>query len=211
KVSRDSSGWTAEVRIPYSQLRFLRQAQYVWGINFRREIARKNEVDYIVFTPKNGSGFVSRFVDLVGIEAITPPRRVEVLPYVTSRAAFSPHASGDPFNDGSQMTPGIGADAKIGLGSNLTLNATVNPDFGQVEVDPAVVNLSDVETFFSEKRPFFVEGANNFRFGQGGATNWWGFNWPGPQLFYSRRIGRAPQGTMPDADFTESPAGTRIL
>src|SRR5262249_28658466 len=86
-----------------------------------------------------------------------------------------------------------------------------NPDFGQVEVDPAVVNLSDVETFFPEKRPFFVEGANNFRFGQGGATNWWGFNWGNPQLFYSRRIGRAPEGSLPDNDFNDSPAGTPII
>ena len=211
KVRRDSSGWTAEVRIPYSQLRFLRQAQYVWGINFRREIARKNEVDYIVFTPKNGSGFVSRFVDLVGIEQITPPRRLEVLPYVTSRAEFSPHAAGDPFNDGSQMTPGIGADAKIGLGSNLTLNATVNPDFGQVEVDPAVVNLSDVETFFSEKRPFFVEGSSTFSFGQGGQRNNWSFNWPGPTYFYSRRIGRSLSVGVPTGGYADGPAGAHII
>src|SRR2546428_246809 len=106
KVTRDAAGWPAEVRIPYSQLRFLRQSQYVWGINFRREIARKNEVDYIVYTPKNGSGFVSRFVDLVGIERITPPRRIELLPYVTSRAEFSPHGAGDPFNDGPGPPPG---------------------------------------------------------------------------------------------------------
>ena len=211
KVSRDASGWTAEVRIPYSQLRFLRQSQYVWGINFRREIARKNEVDYIVYTPKNGSGFVSRFVDLVGIEQITPPRRIELLPYVTSRAEFSPHGAGDPFNDGSRLTPGLGADAKIGLGSNLTLNATVNPDFGQVEVDPAVVNLSDAETYFSEKRPFFVEGSSTFSFGQGGQRNNWGFNWPGPTYFYSRRIGRSLSVGAPPGGFADGPAGAHIL
>src|SRR5436190_1220986 len=152
KVTRDAQGWTAELRIPYSQLRFVKQAAYVWGINFRRDIARKNEFDFLVYTPKNGSGFVSRFPDLVGIERIEPPRRIEVMPYMTTRAAFTPHAAGDPLNDGSQMTPGLGVDARIGLGSNLTLNATVNPDFGQVEVDPAVVNLSDVETFFNERR-----------------------------------------------------------
>jgi len=211
KVTRDASGWTAEVRIPYSQLRFLRQSQYVWGINFRREIARKNEVDYIVYTPKNGSGFVSRFVDLVGIERITPPRRIELLPYVTSRAEFSPHGAGDPFNDGSRLTPGLGADAKIGLGSNLTLNASVNPDFGQVEVDPAVVNLSDVETFFSEKRPFFVEGSSTFSFGQGGQRNNWSFNWPGPTFFYSRRIGRSLSVGAPPGGFADGPAGAHIL
>jgi hypothetical protein len=162
RVSRDSLGWTAEMRIPYSQIRFNRSEVYTWGVNFQRVIARKNEVDYYAPRPKNSSGFVSRFADLVGIERIAPPPRLEVLPYVTGRAAYTPHAPGDPFNDGSQLTPGIGADARIGLGSNLTLNASVNPDFGQVEVDPAVVNLSDAETFFNEKRPFFVEGSSTF-------------------------------------------------
>ncbi len=211
KVSRDSLGWSAELRIPYSQLRFLKRPQQVWGINFSRVIARRNEQDYLVFTPKNGSGFVSRFVDLVGIDEVTPPRRLEVMPYVTSRAEFAPHAAGDPFNDGSRMTPAAGVDARIGLGSNLTLNATVNPDFGQVEVDPAVVNLSDVETFFTEKRPFFVEGSSTFSFGQGGQRNNWSFNWPGPTYFYSRRIGRALSYGRPAGGFADGPAGAHIL
>jgi Domain of unknown function (DUF5916) len=211
KVSRDAQGWTAELRIPYSQLRFVKQTEYVWGINFRRDIARKNEFDFLVYTPKNASGFVSRFPDLVGIERITPPRRLEVMPYATTRAAFTPHAAGDPFNDGSQMTPGLGADARIGLGSNLTLNATVNPDFGQVEVDPAVVNLSDVETFFNEKRPFFVEGSSIFGFGFGGQRNFWGFNWPGPNFFYSRRIGRALGVSAPANGYADGPDGAHIL
>jgi len=211
KVSRDSLGWTAELRIPYSQLRFVKQTQYVWGINFRRDIARRNEFDFLVYTPKNGSGFVSRFPDLVGIERIEPPRRLEVMPYVTTRAAFTPHAAGDPFNDGSQLSPGVGADARIGLGSNLTLNATVNPDFGQVEVDPAVVNLSDVETFFSEKRPFFVDGSSVFDFGRGGQRNSWGFNWPGPSFFYSRRIGRSLGVGAPAGGYADGPDGAHIL
>jgi hypothetical protein len=211
KVTRDALGWTAEVRIPYSQLRFVKRAQQIWGINFSRDIARRNERDYLVFTPKNGSGFVSRFVDLVGIDQITPPARVEVMPYVTSRAEFTPHAAADPFNDGSRMTPAAGVDARIGLGSNLTLNATVNPDFGQVEVDPAVVNLSDVETFFAEKRPFFVEGSSTFDFGQGGQRNNWGFNWPGPTYFYSRRIGRSLSYGAPAGGFADGPAGAHIL
>src|SRR5205809_6396542 len=211
KVTRDAQGWTAELRIPYSQLRFVRQSQYVWGINFRRDVARKNEFDYLVYTPKNGTGFVSPFPDLVGIERIAPPRRIEVMPYMTSRAAFTPHAAGDPFNDGSKLSPGFGADARLGLGSNLTLNATVNPDFGQVEVDPAVVNLSDVETFFNEKRPFFVEGSSIFDFGFGGQRNFWGFNWPGPSFFYSRRIGRALGVSAPPNGYADGPDGAHIL
>ena len=212
KVTRDASGWTAELRIPYSQLRFVQSPQYVWGINFRRDIARKNEFDYIVYTPRDGRGFVSRFPDLVGIERITPPRRLEIMPYATSRAAFTHPPAGNPFNDGSKFDPGFGADAKIGLGSNLTLNATINPDFGQVEVDPAVVNLSDRETFFNEKRPFFVEGSSIFNFGFGGQSNFWGFNWSGPSFFYSRRIGRSLSAPgAPDGGYVDGPDGAHIL
>jgi uncharacterized protein DUF5916 len=211
KAGRDSLGWTAELRIPYSQLRFLKRPQQIWGINFRRDIARRNERDFLVYTPKNGSGFVSRFVDLVGVDEISPPPRLEIMPYATSRAELSPHAAGDPFNDGSRLSPAAGVDARIGLGSNLTLNATVNPDFGQVEVDPAVVNLSDVETFFSEKRPFFVEGSSTFSFGQGGQRNNWGFNWPGPTFFYSRRIGRSLSVSAPDGGYADGPGGAHIL
>jgi len=166
-------------------------------------------------TPKNSSGFVSRFPELAGIDGVTPPSRFEVLPYLTNKAEFAPHAAGDPFFSGSRYTPTFGADVKVGLGSNLTLDATVNPDFGQVEVDPAVVNLSDVETFFNEKRPFFVEGASIFDFGYGGTNNNWGFNWGNPQFFYSRRIGRTPQGGVPAStngpDYADVPSGTRIL
>jgi hypothetical protein len=211
-AARDSLGWTAELRIPYSQLRFQRQKARLWGINFKREIARRNERSYLVCTPSNGSGFVSRFVDLVGLEEVTPPPRVEVLPYVTTRAEYLSHEVADPFNDGSRFGAGMGGDLKLGIGSNLTLDATVNPDFGQVEVDPAVVNLSDVETFFEERRPFFVEGASIFDFGYGGANDNWGFNWANPSFLYSRRIGRAPQAELPDEyDYSSVPSGSNIL
>ncbi|HEU5169774.1 MAG TPA: DUF5916 domain-containing protein, partial [Gemmatimonadales bacterium] len=152
RVWRDSAGWAAELRVPYSQLRFERREVYVWGVNFKREIARRNEQAYHVPRPSNGSGFVSRFAELVGIERVSPPARLELLPYLTGRAEYRGHTNGDPYNDGSRFGSGVGADLKVGLGSNLTLDATVNPDFGQVEVDPAVVNLSDVETFFEERR-----------------------------------------------------------
>jgi hypothetical protein len=207
----DEQGWTVEMRIPYSQLRFRDVQSHRWGMNARRHIARKKEDDYLVYTPKKASGFVSRFVDLVGVDHVKPPRRFSLSPYVTTRAEYAGHSAGDPFNDGSRYRSTIGADLKMGLGSNLTLDATVNPDFGQVEVDPAVVNLSDVETYFEEKRPFFIEGAKIFEFGYGGATNYFGFNWWAPTLFYSRRIGRVPQGTLPDADFVDVPVGVKIL
>lgn len=207
----DGQGWTVEIRLPYSQLRFHDGAEHVWGVNFRRDIARRNERDYLVYTPRKESGFVSRFGDLVGISGVAPPRRLSVLPYLTTKAEYVQAVPGNPFHDGSRFVPGVGVDLQAGFGSNMTLNATVNPDFGQVEVDPAVINLSDVETFYEEKRPFFVEGANTFWFGQGGANNYWGFNWGNPQIFYSRRIGRTPQGALPAFDYSDPPAGTHIL
>ena len=211
KARRDSLGWTVEMRIPYSQLRFHDEEEHIWGVNFRRDIARRNERSYLVYQPSNESGFVSRFRDLRGISQVQPPRRVEITPYVTGKAEFLDTPSGDPFNDGSRASGAVGADLKLGLGSSLTLDATVNPDFGQVEVDPAIVNLSDVETFYPEKRPFFIEGEQIFNFGQNGANNYWNFNWPGPDFFYSRRIGRPPQGGVPESDYSDVPEGTTIL
>src|SRR3972149_9345649 len=211
KVVINSEGWFCEMRIPFSQMRFKENEKHVWGVNFRRDISRKNEIDYLVYIPKNEQVFVSRFFDLIGIENIKPSSNIEILPYVIGKADYLQHSPGDPFNDGSKYSPGIGGDLKMSIGSNLKLNATINPDFGQVEVDPAVVNLGDVETFFSEKRPFFIEGSTIFTFGQGGSRRNWGFNWASPQFFYTRRIGRAPQGNAPSAEFADVPLGTSIL
>jgi len=211
RARRTADGWTAEMRIPLSQLRYAGGAAPEWGIDFQRIIQRRNETDMVVHTPKNGQGFCSRFPPLVGLRDLNTPRSIEMLPYVTSKSEFIGHPVGDPFNDGSRMSGAAGGDLRMSVGSRLTLNATVNPDFGQVEVDPAVVNLSAAETYFSEKRPFFVEGVSNFRFGNEGANSYWNFNWPEPQFFYSRRIGRAPEVSPPNADFTDVPLGTTIL
>lgn len=212
KTHIDSLGWTAELRIPLSQLRFQKTDSMVWGIDFERFIGRNNEDDFAVYTPKNSSGFVSRFMQLTGIEGVEASRPLEVLPYLIAKAEYPNVGQGDPFNDGSKYTPGFGGDFKIGIGNNLTLDGTVNPDFGQVEVDPAVVNLSDVETYYNEKRPFFIEGADIFNnFGYSGANNYWSFNFSNPSFFYSRRIGRPPQGSLPTADFVDEPSGTQII
>ncbi|HDQ46271.1 MAG TPA: hypothetical protein ENN17_12375 [bacterium] len=211
RVHHNERGWTAEMRIPYSQLRFKKEDRYVWGINFLRQISRRNEEAFLVYTPKNSSGFVSRFPHLTGIEGIRPGRHVEVLPYVRTRAAYTRPDRNDPFRKRAEYDPDAGVDMKTGLSHNLTLDLTVNPDFGQVEVDPAVVNLGDVETYFSEKRPFFIEGASIFNFGRGGANSYWNFNWSNPNFFYSRRIGRAPQGSLPDHDYADMPEGVHIL
>jgi hypothetical protein len=209
-ASVDADGWTAEMAIPFSQLRFS-PTTTEWGINLRRDVSRKSEIDYIVFTPRQHAAFVSRFPHLEGITGVPAPRLIELLPYVTLRAEVLEPAAGDPFHDHLTLEPNAGIDLKLGIASDLTLDVALNPDFGQVEVDPAVVNLTDVETFYEEKRPFFIEGANVYRFGKGGSISQMNLSWDGPQLFYTRRIGRRPQGALPDAQFTDTPEASRIL
>ncbi len=211
KTKINNDGWSVEIKIPFSQVRFQESENMVWGINLNRDIKRRNENSFLVMVPSTESGFVSRFADLVGLDGIKPKQRLEILPYFVQKAQFLVHENDDPFYSDNQYKTSLGADLKIGLGSSLNLDATFNPDFGQVEVDPAVVNLSAFETFFDEKRPFFIEGQHLFRFGSGGANNNWGFNFGNPQLFYSRRIGRSPHGNVPDNDFQDYPGETRIL
>ena len=202
-------GWTAEVRVPFSQLRFPDRERHTWGLNVSRWNARLRESSRLVFTPKSESVFVSRFADLEGIEGIKPRRAFEVVPYGVARSDLYSRAN-NPFVPSSAQRMDAGVDLKYGLSSSLTLTGTINPDFGQVEVDPAVLNLSQFETFFPEKRPFFTEGANVFKFGNGPANSRWGFNMWFPTFFYSRRIGRSPQGSI-DADYTDAPGETTIL
>lgn len=208
----DSLGWTVELRIPFSQLRFPRRDSLIFGLRARRYIARRREEASWPFFPRDRSGEVSYFGRLVGIAGIPAPERVELLPYTAGSARFEPAEDGNPFATGRRTGFRGGADLKVGLGSALTLDLTVNPDFGQVEADPAVVNLTAFETFFPEKRPFFVEGVNLFRFpvsatgspqgefgggGGGGPGGGFGgggfFGGEGETLVYTRRIGRSPQ------------------
>ena len=211
KARVTAEGWTVEMRIPYSQLRFQSGDARVWGINFAREIPRRREKDFAAFRPHKASGFVSRFPELTGIDHLRTAHSIELMPYVTSQAEYLAHKPRDPFNNGSRLRGNTGGDLRVGIGSRLTLNGTVNPDFGQVEVDPAKVNLTDVESFFDEKRPFFVEGASTFQFGRQGAGDYWDYDWSDPLFFYSRRIGRQPQGQVPDADYADVPVAARIL
>ena len=211
-VSIDDDGWSVEMRIPLSQLRFTSDDKQTWGINLERYIRRRNEGSWLEMVPKKETGRASRMVHLTGLDGLKPARRLELLPYTAGRAEYvAPGSAGNPFNDGSRVFASAGLDMKYGLTSNLTIDATVNPDFGQVEVDPAVVNLSAFETFFEEKRAFFLEGAQIFNnFGRGGSNGNWGFNNSEPQIFYSRRIGRTPQ-LYPDAEFADPPTATTIL
>jgi hypothetical protein len=212
KAAVTAGGWTIEIRIPFNQIRFPKKDEYVWGINFRRMIRRKNEESSFNWGPKSETAIVSRFARLEGLRGISPGGRVEFMPYAVSQAQFRPAQDGNPFETGHRALGNAGFDLKVGLKSNLTLDATVNPDFGQVEVDPAVLNLSAYETYYEEKRPFFIEGASLFNnFGRGGVFLNANINWPQPQLFYSRRVGREPQGYATADGFTRAPDRTTIL
>jgi len=191
-TSIDDEGWTAEIRIPLSQLRFSSDND-TWGLQVRRWIQRRQELGQWSFWKKNEPGGPSRFGHLEGLNlAKTGSRQIELLPYAVGKGEFVQAAAGDPFNKGSTQGIRAGLDLKYLVTSNLTLSATFNPDFGQVEVDPAVVNLSAFETFFPEKRPFFIEGSQIFGFGNNQC--YFCSNTQSLQAFYSRRIGRAPTG-----------------
>ena len=157
-TSIDAEGWTAEVEIPLSQLRFVDKQEQVWGIQVQRRLFRKEERSLWQPKTKSERGWVSSFGELRGISGVRPARQVELLPYAVARGETFEPVANDPFHDGSDMALDAGLDGKVGVSSNLTLDFTVNPDFGQVEADPSEVNLTAFETQFSEKRPFFIEG-----------------------------------------------------
>ena len=191
------TGWTAEYRIPFSQMRFSSSPDpgQVWGFNIQRYIRRKSETGTWVAKPRGERGEVSFYGHLVFDERVPAPRRLELMPYVLSRGEFLPQKA----NEGGAST---GLDARMGIGTGATLSATFNPDFGQVEQDPAVLNLSVFETFFPEKRPFFLEDSRTF-------VPPYGIF----QLFHSRRIGRSP-GRLPLAAGErrlDAPAETTIV
>jgi hypothetical protein len=203
-------GWIAEVRIPFSQLRFMDKPVHTWGLNITRRTARTNEWVRIVNTKKGETGFVSHFADVVGLEGIRRGRPLELVPYAVTRGDVRSNVQvPNPLVDAREARADAGLDLKYALTSSLTLTGTINPDFGQVEVDPAVVNLSDFETFYPEKRPFFTEGLNIFRFNDSPAPSHFSF-FSTPQVFYTRRIGRAPQ-LRPAQRFVSAPAETTIL
>jgi hypothetical protein len=198
RTSVDVDGWTAELWIPFSQLRFTPQTDQTWGVNVRRFRPTIDEETYWVLVPRTERVFISRFGDLRGITGVRPTRRIELLPYVAGASTLTGDEDpGNPFDDGTTATSRVGVDAKMGLGPNLTLEATMNPDFGQVEADPAEVNLTAFETRFPERRPFFLEGATLLNVGH-------------PNLYYSRRIGARPAGAAP-GDFVDYPSDSTIV
>ncbi len=203
----DSAGWTAELRIPLSQLRFSRLADAArgdtWGVNFQREIARLDERDQWAPFPADMSRMVSAFGSLTDLRDLSQPKNLEIRPYTVLQVDRAPVDAENPFRGSAELGGSLGGSLSYGITPNLTLNATVNPDFGQVEADPSVVNLSAFETFFPEKRPFFTEGTDIFQLSSLGGQE---------RLFYSRRIGRRPHGRAPrEAAYSEGPTSTTIL
>ena len=203
-VNVDDQGWTAEIRIPLSQIRYEASDDLqTWGVNFHRFRVANNERSYYSLVSRLRKGIVSQMGRLEDVRVDRPSRRLELLPYLVTSYDNGPAEPGDPFFDGSAQGARVGVDLSYGLGSSFTLDATINPDFGQVEADPAVINLTAFETFFPEQRPFFVEDARVFDFSLSGRQN---------TLFYSRRIGRAPHGGAPsDALFSDVPNNATIL
>ena len=196
RVATDSLGWTAEIRIPFTQLRFSRAEVQEWGINIARFIPTLREESFWQMVPKNQNGWSSRMGLLTGIRGIQPSRRIEVMPYVAADSRTQPvETPADPFAHKTRSEARAGGDLKMGLGPNLTLDVTLNPDFGQVEADPANVNLTAFEVFFEERRPFFLEGASLLS---------------RRNLFYSRRIGAPPPGSS-GADYAELKDNSTIL
>lgn len=206
-VARHAGGWRAEFRIPFSQLRFNPASSQIFGFAVMRQSPRINETTSWPLLARSGSGFVSQFGELTGLSFTRAPRRLELVPYALGQVATAPVAEGNPLRSPTDPSATAGVDLKYALAPGLTLTGTINPDFGQVEADPAVVNLSGFETFFAERRPFFVEGSGNFAFNidcnDGQCTG----------LFYSRRVGRAPQRGVPAPEngFSSRPDSTTIL
>ncbi|MGE3513159.1 MAG: DUF5916 domain-containing protein, partial [Vicinamibacterales bacterium] len=194
----DDRGWTAELWIPFSQLRFNDVAQRTWGLNIRRYRPPLNEQVYWVVIGRTRRGWSSRFGNLRGIDNLRPKRRLEILPYVSSSSRLTGHPQPqNPFDNGLNLGGRVGADLKVGLGPNLTLEATVNPDFGQIEADPAEVNLTVFETIFSERRPFFIEGNSVIEAATG-------------NFYYSRRVGARPTAPATGV-YVDYPTATNIL
>lgn len=212
ETSINAEGWIAEFRIPLSQLRFTSSKnEQTWGINFERQIARLDEINYWSRIPREEFGEVSWSGNLLGIQDLKKPLRLEIVPYVSGELTREPDLfNADPFYEKNALTFKAGGDFKYGISSDFTLTGTINPDFGQVEADPATINLTAFEVFFEEQRPFFLEGADIFAFGKTTSQN----TFSSHSNFYSRRIGKTPFGSPElaglDSGFEDSPSETTI-
>ncbi len=211
KTNIDNEGWTAELKIPLSQLRFGKDKDQVWGFQVMRHIFDAEERSVWQRIPQGSNGFVSQLGELHGLVDLEPQKQIEIQPYATTQVETYPAEAGDPFRDGNDFKLSGGLDGKIGITNNLTMDFTINPDFGQVEADPAAITLDGFQLFFNERRPFFVENKNifNYRFSQTNSGNTFGND----NLFYSRRIGRSPHGypSTESGEYVDQPHNTTIL
>ncbi len=207
KTGMEENAWTAEFQIPLNQLRYGSQDEQVWGLHAWRWIDRNQEEDQWNLIPRQSTGRMYNLGELHGVRGLKRFRHIELLPHVVSKLTSDPEVAGDPYHNGLQGAASVGLDAKIGITSNFTLDATVNPDFGQVEADPSVMNLTTYETFYPEKRPFFLEGKSIMKFNLAQEGN------GGDMLFYSRRIGGAPafSPALGEGEFMRFPEATSIL
>ncbi|MGJ8665011.1 MAG: DUF5916 domain-containing protein [Patiriisocius sp.] len=204
KTKIDADGWTAEMRIPLSQLRFSAENTQTWGLQATRRYFRNEERSTWQAVGANAPGWVSEFGILKGINNIEPQRQLEIQPYGLAQLDTYETEEGNPFRDGSDTRFTAGLDAKVGITNDLTLDVTINPDFGQVDADPGAIALDGFEIFFQERRPFFIENKNIFDYNISGDSD---------NLFFSRRIGRSPQGSGfgPATAYLDQPNNTTIL
>jgi hypothetical protein len=211
KTSKDEKGWCAELRIPLNQLRFGNKQEQVWGIQVSRQLYRLEERSAWQFIPKGSPGTIHLFGELHGIRNIKPRKHLELLPYAVAKTERFEKEEGNPFMDGKSTDFSGGLDGKIGITNDLTVDFTINPDFGQVEADPSEVNITAFETYFSEQRPFFVEGKNIYEFEPNNTITI--SKLAGDNLFYSRRIGRYPHyyPQVSPGEYVEMPDATTIL
>lgn len=209
KTTSDAEGWNAEMRIPLSQLRFTKKDSYEWGLEVARFIYRKKETSLWKPLQKSANKVVSDFGILEGIKTISPKKDVELFPFALGRVTYSEKEESNPYATGKAHKLSAGLDGKISITNDLTLNMSVNPDFGQVESDPSLVNLSAFESFLPEKRPFFIEGRNIFKFGMTSGDG----DGASTGMFYSRRIGRPPHFSpdLDDNEYARNPDNTTIL
>jgi len=200
----DSEGWTAEMKIPFSQLKFGNAKEQIWGLQMHRRFFRNEERSIWQAIPQDTPGWVSEFGILRGLMNIQPQKQLEIQPFVVNQYDTYPKEQGNPFRDGRDYRLNGGLDAKIGITNDLTLDLTVNPDFGQVDADPGAIALDGFQIFFEERRPFFIENKNIFDYQFAGRND---------NVFYSRRIGRSPQGSANSeaGEFVDSPNNTTIL
>ncbi|MBN2350678.1 MAG: carbohydrate binding family 9 domain-containing protein [Bacteroidales bacterium] len=209
KTTIDDTGWTAEIRIPFTQLRFGKQNEYIWGLQVNRRLFRKEELTSWQFVSPNATGWVHHFGELLNIKNIKPQKQKDIVPYTLGGFERYQKDAEDPFSDGKEWHKNVGVDGKIGITNDFTLDFTINPDFGQVEADPSEVNLTTFETKFDEKRNFFIEGKNilNFSITPGGGPL------SNDNLFYSRRIGNpaAVSIDVDDDEYVKYPSKTTIL